>query len=158
MAKTNAEKQADHRQKMKTLGYTARLIWLPKETPTPLITPDIVRSLHNTASKKTAKKAERQTQWEAELRQEEKAERLKAARKAGRDSERKKYIERGYVTGVIDAACKMTRRSPEAAQVILHYLQVDRERAVNAGYDNFQLSVLDKSKAWNKPPAELLRN
>lgn len=39
MAKTNAEKQADHRRKMKEQGYTARLIWVKKGEPTPAASP-----------------------------------------------------------------------------------------------------------------------
>jgi hypothetical protein len=142
MGKQNRQLQAEYKARRYAAGYRQKVIWVKDGAATP------APSEAGAAAKQADPK---HGAWEAEL----KAEQLKAARQAGRDGERQKHYERGYVTGIIQAARKLAERSPAAAQVVLAYLQITRDRAIKAGLDNFSLSSLDKAGAWEPPPPEL---
>ncbi|GMO55675.1 MAG: hypothetical protein Ta2C_10780 [Candidatus Endomicrobiellum trichonymphae] len=164
MAMLNSEKQAAFIARMKGQGYKLRSFWIDQDGN--IITKPASKKNSGIVMKEIAPKKQPQTveksavrlQWEAELLAEERSERLKAARKAGRDSQRKKYIERGTVEGIIFAAKSVVKRNPVIAQVILYSAQVDRQRAVNARLDDFLLRELDAASAWKKPPEEFLRD
>jgi hypothetical protein len=90
----------------------------------------------------------------AENRQEQmevQAERLKAARAAGRAGKRAKHHERGFVSAAVMAAgffLQENRYSAELAREFLTYLNLDKSRAEAAGLGDFELGRITKAGAW----------
>jgi hypothetical protein len=126
---TNAEKQARFKARKKAEGLKRNYAWSNPETD---------------------KKQKHQEQWEADLREETRQEHIKAARKEGRNSVRIKYLEHGRIDGIISVCNFMVQRErPDIAKSILKKLMVTRKRCEAAGFDTFDLSILDKAHVFD---------
>jgi hypothetical protein len=124
MALTNAEKQARYRQRQKEKGLVYRYV-SPKKADT-----DAVRE---------------------QLAEEERQERLKAVRKAGKEAERKKYYMQGNTSGIISCArFFVIKGRKDLAALILSEYQLSRQTCLDNGLGDFDLKSLDKAKVWDE--------
>jgi hypothetical protein len=126
---SNAERQARFKAKKKAEGLNRNYAWTSPELE---------------------KKAKSNEQWQADLREETRQERIKAARKEGRNSVRMKYLEYGRIDGIISVCDFIVQRQrPDIAKSILKKFMVTRKRCEAAGFDTFKLSILDKALVFD---------
>jgi hypothetical protein len=112
---TPAEKQARYRERKQALGLKRQETW------SQLLT--------------TGQKAIK-AQWAEELKQEE----LKAARKAGRAGEQRKYYNRGRVHATLDI-CNffISRDRPDIATALLDHFQITKAKVDETKLTSFEI-------------------
>jgi predicted transposase YdaD len=122
MALTNAERQARFRQRQKEKGFVYKYI--------------------------DPQKLEAAAAYQ-QLAEEEREERMKAARKAGRESERQKHYTRGKTSGIVSCASFLIVQGREdLAALLLAEHKLSRQACLDNGLTDSDIQTLDQAKVW----------
>jgi hypothetical protein len=134
--KTNAERQAEYRERKKAAGLKRKDDWI-----NPLVA---------SKGKPTQEQIERKKQWDRELQEEE----LKAARKAGREREQNKYYRRGHVAAIVSVCGFFIRKDRrDIAQALLKNYDIDLAKCKENQVNSLDLTVLEKVHIFDEPVA-----
>jgi hypothetical protein len=129
--KTNAERQAEYRERKQAAGLKRKDGW---------VNPLLAAQDEPTKAQEDLKK-----QWQRELREEE----LKAARKAGRESEQRKYYRRGYVAAIVAVCGFFIRRDrKDIARALLTHYDITHASCEENQVGRLEVSVLEKAKVF----------
>jgi hypothetical protein len=132
--RSNAERQAAYRARRKAAGLRRKDGWID-----PTVNP------HGKLSKEQEEISKR---WKKEMQEEE----LKAARKAGRQREREKHYRKGYIKAMISVGDFFIRQDrPDIARSVLDNFNITRKDCADCGNGSFELQLLDKYNAFDKP-------
>jgi hypothetical protein len=132
--KTNAERQAEYRARKKASGLKRKDDW--------------VNPLLVSRDKPAKEQEELKKQWQKEIQEEE----LKAARKAGRAGEQRKYYRRGYVSAIVSICGFFIRKDRrDIAQELLKRYEIDQASCKENQVSSLELSVLEKASVFSKP-------
>jgi len=125
MALSNAERQARYRAKRRALGLKQVLGWVDPAAP-------------SAAARKEA--------WAQEIQD----EKVKAARKAGREAERRKYYARGRTGALVDVCNHFIRKGRgDIAAALLTAFYVDRQTCEENAVDGMAMAVLEKGRVFD---------
>jgi hypothetical protein len=132
--KTNAERQAEYRARKKAQGLKRQDEWVDPKAP---------------ARKPVDQERERRkVAWL----EEERAEELKAVRKAARQGEQDKYKRRGYLSAMLQVAHFLIKKGKgELTQVMLENFYISRDEFCKNGFKDYDLKILDKMDVYYKP-------
>jgi hypothetical protein len=135
--KTNAERQAEYRERKKAAGLKRKDGW--------------VNPLVETKAKPAREQEELKKQWQKEIQEEQ----LKAARKAGRAGEQRKQRRRGYVSAIVSVCSFFINKGrKDIAQALLEHYAIDQASCKENQVSSFDLSVLEKVHIFDKPGAK----
>jgi hypothetical protein len=130
--KSNADRQAAYRARKKAAGLKRKDDW--------------INPLMVSKGKPSKEQEEIKKQWQKELEEEQ----LKAARKAGRKTERAKYQRKGYIEAMISIGNFFIRRErPDITKALLKNFNITRTDCTACGYGNYELQTLDKYHAFD---------
>jgi hypothetical protein len=132
--KSNAERQAEYRERKKAAGLRRKDGWI-----NPLLV---------SKEESSREQEEYKNQWQRELQGEE----LKAARKAGREGEQRKYYQRGYISAIVSVCGFFIGKGrKDIAGALLEHYDIDLAKCQENQVNSLELSVLEKVHIFTKP-------